>query len=97
MSNAKRRIRLVPAKWEDRAQILEWRNEAAARQASFYPNRINAREHANWFKKKQAHPGTRIFMIQRAALKPNPDDSPMRRTYHEAVARELGLHRAASR
>ena len=38
-----------------------------------------------------------IFMIQRAALKPNPDDSPMRRTYHEAVARELGLHRAASR
>jgi CubicO group peptidase (beta-lactamase class C family) len=27
-----------------------------------------------------------VFMIQRAELRPNPDDSPMRRAYHGAVA-----------
>ena len=30
-----------------------------------------------------------VFMIQRDQLKPNPDDSPMRRVYQETVAAAL--------
>jgi CubicO group peptidase (beta-lactamase class C family) len=34
-----------------------------------------------------------VFMIQRGDLRPNPDDSPMRRAYQDAVAAALGLQR----
>jgi CubicO group peptidase (beta-lactamase class C family) len=34
-----------------------------------------------------------VLMIQRGDLRPNPDDSPMRRAYQDAVAAALGLQR----
>jgi RimJ/RimL family protein N-acetyltransferase len=57
-------VRLRPARDDDRDLLLAWRNEPAVRAASRSAGEVSTDEHAAWFARRLADPGTRIFIVE---------------------------------
>lgn len=55
-------IRIRAATLDDAKMLWEWRNEPETRAASFNTQPIGYDEHARWFLKKIADPGTRFLI-----------------------------------
>jgi RimJ/RimL family protein N-acetyltransferase len=57
-------VSLRPAHEDDRDLLLAWRNEPAVRAASRSAGEVSPEEHAAWFARRLADPGTRIFVVE---------------------------------
>jgi RimJ/RimL family protein N-acetyltransferase len=58
-------VRLRPARAEDAALLLAWRNEPSTRAASFSGEAVGAREHARWLATRLADPATLLLVAER--------------------------------
>lgn len=56
-------ISLRPAVLEDGRRVWEWRNEPAARQASFHTEEIRYADHEQWFARRLVDGRIRFFIV----------------------------------
>jgi RimJ/RimL family protein N-acetyltransferase len=59
-----RGLQIRSASWEDVNLLWKWANDPSVRENSFHPEPIGRDEHVEWFKKKLADSGTRIWIIE---------------------------------
>jgi RimJ/RimL family protein N-acetyltransferase len=62
----KQMLNLRPATPGDEHRVLNWRNEASTRNASFSTEEISADEHHLWFVRKLEEPGCVLLIVEEA-------------------------------
>lgn len=58
------RLRLRRAAERDRELLWRWANDPVTRANSFNPEQISMETHAEWFARKMANPGSRIWIAE---------------------------------
>jgi UDP-2,4-diacetamido-2,4,6-trideoxy-beta-L-altropyranose hydrolase len=57
-------LRARDADFRDARLLWQWANDPSVRANSFHPEAIPLDEHLNWYKRKLASPGTRIWILE---------------------------------